>query len=218
MAERVHTGRGGGFLRESDDKLGIHDRVIGNDVRVHDGVLMVRLGVGDHGGHGGLGTCAGGRGNGNEGRDILHYLQKTREIVERGTGTRTEAGGSLGGVDGRAAADGKKAVAALFHVHVLYLVNGSGGGIRCYLGIMYGLKTRETYILNDLGRNALSDVAAGHDQHLFYAQLFKYAGYLPAAAAARDGDGLAESEKLAAECQRRSFNSDQRLEHIRILR
>ena len=99
----------------------------------------MRFLVGDDRRYRGLGAGACGGGDGDEGGYLVHDLEQTRHLVDGAVRVNDSCRCALCGIHRGAAADRKEGVAAVFKIHLLYLVYNGYGGVCGDLRVVNGL-------------------------------------------------------------------------------
>ena len=114
VGERIHTGVGAQLGGHGVGELGVDDGDIGGDVEVGQRVLDALLVVGDDGERGDLGGGAGGGGDGAEAGLLTQLREAERHdgLLEGLLRILIEQPHGLGGIDGRATADGDDPIGA----------------------------------------------------------------------------------------------------------
>ena len=151
------------------------DGVARDEHKVVDGVFVVRLVVGDHGGERYLASRSRRRGNSDEQGKTTVYAQQTAHLVDRFARLRDARAHPLGAVHGRAATkadDGAAGVLAvqrsrLFHVGdrgvcLGICVNGAADSRLCKRCLERGRQTQAR------------DAGVGHDQDALHSALLEH--------------------------------------------
>ena len=180
VGERVHAGGGGQALGHGGHHFGIDDGDDGHIVRIDADELALVLHVGDDVVDGHLGGRAGGGGNGDDrhagvlgGRDAL----QTAHVGVLGV-VDDDADG-LGGVDGRAAADGDDVVRARGLEGGHAGLNVFNGGVGLDVGEQLVAQAVPVQNIGHLGGDAVAQQrGAGADQRLLEAAALGLGGHL----------------------------------------
>ena len=178
VGQSVHAGCRGGLGRKIAGKLRVEYRILRDKAQIHDGVLVVRLLIGDDRGNRGLGARAGGSGNGNKGGYLVHDLEQTGHLVDGLVGVNYTGSCALCCVHGRTAAYREKAVAIVAKEHILNLVNDLDGGVSRDLAVVDIGDAGLVEGLHSDGGDGLTDGATGDDHDLFDAVFLKKLGSL----------------------------------------
>ncbi len=119
----------------------------------------------------GAGTCGGG--NGDERRDLLHDLQKSCHLSNRGAGAYHTGGCTFGRVHGGAAADGNEAVAVVFKIQLLNGVYSIDRRVGLHVGKHEVGDARRIQCFRHAGGQLLSDARSGNDNGFCHIALFQ---------------------------------------------
>ena len=174
MGQRVDTRRRGDEFRHGHRQLRVENGIFGDEVGIHDRVLVALVMIGDHSAHCDLAARAGRGGDGNDRSDLYHDLHQARHLPDRRIGLGNARRCRLGGVHGGAAPDREEAVAAVFQRLRTDRLHRLHRGVCLHLIIDRVANTMALKIFRDGRDNGSADGWAGHDHDLVHVQLFEY--------------------------------------------
>ena len=129
MRQGIHPRGGGDLRRQLPRQFRVQHGVFRDKAKVHNGILVVRVAVGNDCGDGRLRSGACRCGHCDKGRDLFHHLQEPGQLADFRLRADDARGSTLCRVHRRSAADGDKAVAGAVQIELLDFVYCFDGGV-----------------------------------------------------------------------------------------
>ena len=129
MGHGIHAGGGGKLRRQTQGHIRVQQRVVRNQGKVIDGILVTGLAVGDDSGQGGLAAGAGGGGHRDEQRQPAHHMQQALHLVQLPARPGNAGAAGLGAVHRRTAAEGNDRLAAVRQIAFAGSLHIGDGGV-----------------------------------------------------------------------------------------